>query len=279
MNGRIFSIQRYSIHDGPGIRTTVFMKGCGLRCLWCHNPESQIANIELMFYSDKCVGCGECRRFCEKAFTASCVRCGRCADVCLHNARKRCGYDIDLDKLFAKVLSDRDFYEESGGGVTISGGEPLLQAEFVGNLLKMCRDSGIHTAVETAGFVPFESFEKVLPHTDLFLYDIKCINESLHKRLTGVSNVPILENARRLLSLGKDILFRMPVVPGFNDAEVSAVSEFVGNGRLQLLAYHDIGASKYAATGRPLPTADSRVPADAEMRELASRHTNTFYSD
>ena len=143
-----------------------------------------------MFYSDKCVGCGECRRFCGKAFTASCVRCGRCADVRLHNARKRCGYDIDLDKLFAKVLSDRDFYEESGGGVTISGGEPLLQAEFVGNILKMCRSSGIHTAVETAGFVPFESFEKVLPHTDLFLYDIKCINESLHKRLTGVSNVP-----------------------------------------------------------------------------------------
>ena len=235
VEGLIFSIQRYSLHDGPGIRTIVFFKGCNLRCLWCHNPESQSAVPELMSYPDKCRNCGACTAFCSKAFTDACSKCGSCASVCRYGAREKCGKKESADDVFDVILKDRDYYEVSGGGVTLSGGEPLLQPEFAAAILEKCRENGIHTAIETAGNVPSETLERLMPLTDLFLYDIKCIDTELHKNLTGVSNDLILSNARLLQNSGAEVIFRMPVVPGFNDSEIGAVSEFVGDGKLELM--------------------------------------------
>ena len=270
MTGTIFSVQRYSIHDGPGIRTTAFFKGCDLRCLWCHNPESQKSRPELMFYRNKCVGCGKCRDFCEKVFTDKCERCGKCAKVCKSGARAICGYEITAEELAGKLLADIDFYETSGGGITLSGGEPLLQSDFAEEVLTLCKDRGIHPAVETAGNLPFATFGKIAQYVDLFLYDIKAIDPELHKRFTGVSNERILENAMELVRSKRNVIFRMPVVPGYNDKEVGKVSEFAKSlgARLEFLPYHDMCSSKYAALGRDFETAGTRIPDAEEMRKL-----------
>ena len=271
MTGTIFSVQRYSIHDGPGIRTTAFFKGCDLRCLWCHNPESQRMSPELMLYRDKCVGCGKCRDFCKKAFTDGCEGCGKCATVCKSGARELCGYDITAKELAGKLSSDADFYETSGGGITLSGGEPLLQSDFAKEVLILCKERGIHTAVETAGNLPFTVFEKVMPYVELFLYDIKAIDPELHKRLTGVSNERILENAEKLTGSANDVIFRMPVVPGYNDNEIGKVSGFAKSlgAKLELLPYHNMCSVKYAALGRDFKTAEARVPTKDEIRILS----------
>ncbi len=276
VEGLIFSIQRYSLHDGPGIRTIVFFKGCNLRCLWCHNPESQSAVPELMIYPDKCRSCGACTAFCSKAFTDACSKCGSCASVCRYGARDKCGRKENADDVFDVILKDRDYYEVSGGGVTLSGGEPLLQPEFSVSLLEKCRENGIHTAVETAGNVPSETLERIMPLTDLFLYDIKCIDTELHKSLTGVSNDLILSNSRLLKNGGAEVIFRMPVVPGFNDSEIGAVSEFVGNGKLELMPYHNICSAKYNALGREFKTRKADVPSDDFIRRLAQEYPNVI---
>ncbi|MBQ7638938.1 MAG: glycyl-radical enzyme activating protein [Clostridia bacterium] len=267
----IFDIQRFSLHDGPGIRTTVFFKGCNLRCLWCHNPESQSPEPELMFYADKCTGCGKCRAFCEKAFTELCERCGKCASVCPCGAKEQSGRKEEVKEIVKTALRDIPFYKTSGGGVTLSGGEPLLQADACAEILRECKKNGVHTAVETAGNVPFSAFEKLLPHTDLFLFDLKGINPVLHKQNVGVSNSLILENAGRLSQTAKDVRFRMPYIPGYNSDEVFAVCEFVRalDKPLELMAYHDIGTGKYASLGREYSLKDVRVPSAREMENLA----------
>ena len=272
----LFNIQRYSLHDGPGIRTTVFFKGCNLRCIWCHNPESQKRTAELMFYGDKCKKCGNCLKLCEKAFTEKCTRCGECSSACPHGAREKCGEMHTVDSVFAKICADTDYYEVSGGGVTLSGGEPLLQADFVTELLKKCKEHGIHTAVETAGNVPFDVFEKIMPFTDLFLYDIKCIDEKMHIRFTGVSNSLILKNADKLKKCRCNVLFRMPVIPDVNDGQVAAVSEFVGCGKLELMPYHNMCSAKYVALEREFETEKVKIPDEEYIKSLAKSCENVI---
>ena len=277
MNGVIFDIQRFSIYDGPGIRTNVFFKGCNLRCLWCHNPESQSMKNQLMFYSNKCVGCGKCAEICKNTFTQNCTACGKCVAVCDREARKITGRTVSVDEIVNEVLKDRAFYETSGGGVTLSGGEPLLQIDFAVEILKRCKQNGINTAIETAANVPWSSFEKILPYVDNVLCDIKCVDEEKHRKFTGVSNRTILENAEKLKKENVNLVFRMPVIPTLNDSEVEAVSKFAGDTPLELLAYHKTGSDKYKALGVEYKIEEIVPPTVEEMQKLAEE-TGSLYS-
>ena len=249
----IFDIQRNSFVDGPGIRTTVFFKGCNLRCKWCHNPESQSFDKQMMFYKDKCTGCGKCREVCPNHLQ-SCDFCGKCELYCPADARKVCGREYTSDEVLAEVIKDKAFYENSGGGVTFSGGECMLQLDFLCEILEKCKAAGIHTAVDTAGNVPWKSFEKILPFTDLFLYDIKAFGAELHRKGTGVSNELILENLKNL-SGRADIIVRIPVIGGYNDndEEIRQIADFLKQIKIikaELLPYHAMGEHKYTALGR-----------------------------
>lgn len=253
---RLFDIQRCSLVDGPGLRTTVFFKGCNLRCAWCHNPESQRMERQLMLHRRLCTGCGACRRVCPHQLKI-CDQCGRCADYCPSRARELVGREMTVEEVYREAAQDRSYYEHSGGGVTCSGGECMLQLDALSALLCMCHENGIHTAVDTAGCVPWESFERVLPHTDLFLYDLKGWDEQAHIRNTGVSNRGILENLTHLAALApQKVLVRIPVIPGANASreEMQAMSDFLrrlGLNRVELLPYHKMGEHKYADLGAP----------------------------
>lgn len=277
MKAIIFDIQRFSIYDGPGIRTNVFLKGCNLKCLWCHNPESQNACPQIMIRKNKCTGCGKCKAFCDKAFTDNCTRCGKCASLCKSGAREIAGKEMTADEVLSEVIKDKSFYETSGGGVTLSGGEPLLQIDFAEELLKKCKENGINTCIETAGNVPYEYFDRVLPYLDNILCDVKCIDEALHKRLTGVSNKRILDNAGNLKNENVNLVFRMPVIPTLNDGEVSAVKDFCGDTPLELLAYHNTASDKYKALGKDYTISEIIPPTKEYMTELASG-LNCIYS-
>ena len=278
VKGRIINIQRFSIHDGPGIRTTVFLKGCNLRCLWCHNPESQHPEPQRMFYRHKCVGCGACSRVCEKAMLLQCDNCGKCVDVCQHSARELVGRTISARELFAELMKDKAYYATSGGGVTFSGGEPLLQPEFVETILRMCKEAGLHTAIETAGDVSWQTFSRVLPYVDLFLYDIKAVDAQVHKHCTGVPNDRILENARKLMEICPEkLLFRMPVVPGYNDTQVAAAAAFTEGFPLELLPYHATGVGKYDALGVEYGLRSVAPPSAEEMQRLTEEHQGVFW--
>lgn len=253
LSALIFDIQRNSFVDGPGIRTTVFFKGCNLHCRWCHNPESQSSKREMLFYQNKCINCGKCREVCRHHLT-TCDFCGRCTLFCPKDARKLCGEEYTVDALFDEIIKDRDYYDTSGGGVTFSGGECMLQPDFLLEILKKCKGVGIHTAVDTAGNVPFAYFEKVLPFVNLFLYDVKAYTPKLHEDGTGVSNERILENLKRL-SGKADILVRVPVIGGYNDSEeeqkkIAAFIRKVKTVKTELLPYHALGEHKYGALGR-----------------------------
>ncbi len=243
MRGLIFNIQRFCIHDGPGIRTTVFFKGCNLSCAWCHNPESQSPHKETMFYKDKCIGCGKCNNTSDF--------------VCPSGARELCGKEYSVDEVFAEVVKDKSFYENSGGGVTFSGGECMLQINFLLEILKKCKENGIHTTVDTAGHISWPDFEKIMPYTDLFLYDIKSMNTDTHKKYVGVGNELILDNLARLLKSQATVWVRVPVIPSVNDTEEEMQKIrlfFEENGyptNFELLPYHDMGEHKYEALGKP----------------------------
>ena len=268
MKATIFDIQRNSYVDGPGIRTTVFFKGCNLRCLWCHNPESQSASVQMMLFKNKCTGCGKCAEKCPNGMT-SCDLCGKCTIYCPHDAREICGKEYTADAVLRDVVKDTAFYESSGGGVTFSGGECMLQADFLSEILRLCKENGIHAAVDTAGDVPWASFEKVIPYTDLFLYDVKAATESLHREGTGVSNGRILENLRRLSAETKaEIIVRVPVIGGYNDtaeemAKIAAVLKPLRIKSVELLPYHAMGEHKYAAIGKECRT--FTVPTEETM--------------
>lgn len=241
MKGVISDIKRFAVHDGDGIRTTVFFKGCPLKCLWCHNPESIGFQPQEAYYIHKCIGCGECKK---EDFSA---------ENCLGEARVLYGKEMTVEELLPKLLEDKDFYETSGGGVTLSGGECLCQADFCAELLKRLKEEGINTAVDTCGFVSRENLNKVIPYTDTFLYDIKAMDEAVHIRCTGQSNRVILENLRYLDSLGKSIEVRFPYVPGYNDDQPDKIAEFLKPLKsikaIKVLPYHNYAGSKYIALG------------------------------
>ena len=255
MTATVFDIQRSSFVDGPGIRTTVFFKGCNLRCAWCHNPESQSAAPQMMFYADKCQGCGKCLEKCPHDLKF-CELCGKCELYCPAEARRVCGKSYTADELLAEILADKLFYETSGGGATFSGGECMLYPEFLTELLKKCRENGVSTAVDTAGHVPFSHFERVLPFADMFLFDIKSMDTDTHKAYTGVGNELILENLAKLLARGARVWIRVPVITGVNDteAEMNAMKSFFQKHgqpeKIELLPYHAMGESKARAIGR-----------------------------
>lgn len=261
LTATIFDIQRNSFVDGPGIRTTVFFKGCSLKCKWCHNPESQSPNPQIMYYKNKCTGCGRCRGITEK----------NTEFVCFNDAKQICGKEYTVDEVFNIIQRDKLFYETSGGGVTFSGGECMLQIDFLCEILKKCKNNKINTTVDTAGDVPWEYFEKTVPYTDLFLYDIKTLNDELHKKYTGVSNNRILINFKKLVDTGARIRVRIPVIPSVNDTEsdMKSIKDFLkpfNSLMVELLPYHKMGEHKYAALG--MNTEEFDVPSQTRMDKL-----------
>ena len=262
MKAVIFDIARGSYADGPGIRTTVFFKGCNLKCAWCHNPESQRAEREILFYKSKCTGCGGC-----KALTVKDE-----AFLCFHGAKELCGKEYSVAEVMKETVKDQAFYEGSGGGVTFSGGECMLQIDFLEEILRECKKNGIHTAVDTAGHLLFERFERILPYTDLFLYDVKCYDSEKHKAYTGASNELILSNLNRLLQAGKSVWVRIPIIPTVNDTEeeLQSIKEYIFScgkpERVELLPYHAMGEHKYEALGRQ--ATPFSVPSEEKMKHL-----------
>lgn len=258
MTASIFEIKRFAVHDGDGIRTTVFFKGCPLRCVWCHNPEGLSSLPQEAFYAHKCIGCGECKK---EGFTA---------EDCLGEARVLYGREFTVDELIPLLLEDREFYETSGGGVTLSGGECLMQADFCADLLKRLKENGVHTAVDTCGFVSRATFDKVIPYTDVFLYDIKAYDESVHMKCTKRSNKVILDNLLYLDSLGKSLEIRIPYVPDCNDTQMEKIARFLAPlkhiTKIRVLPYHNYAASKYAAVGMT-NTLPNNIPTDEEIQK------------
>ena len=254
MKAKIFEIKRFAVHDGDGIRTTVFFKGCPLRCVWCHNPEGISKKAQLGLYSHKCIGCGECVKVCKTGAHSiengihmfdrdRCIACGACAEVCLGDALTFYGREVTVDELLPLLLEDRDFYESSGGGVTLSGGECLTQADFCAELLGRLKNEGVHTALDTCGYISREMLDKVIPYTDLFLYDVKSYGSDVHRKCTGHPNERIIENLRYLDSKGCKIEIRYPYVPEYNSGEVEGIAELLSGlknvMRIRVLAYHN----------------------------------------
>ena len=299
--GTVFDIQRYSIHDGPGIRTTVFLKGCPLSCAWCHNPEGQSGEPELVFRENRCGRCGACLTVCKHGAISwgesaadgtgersqsveagapatdrsKCRRCGECATVCFSGARELAGRTMTVAQVMSEVGRDAPFYAESGGGVTLSGGEPLAQAGFAAELLAAASGSGIHTVLDTCGFAEWDTMDLVRRHVDLFLYDLKLLDEARHGQLVGVSNAAILRNLRELARLGHDVVLRVPIIPGVNedDESIRQIGAFAASLprliRVDVLPYHHIGAEKYTRLGRPYSLAGLVPPSVKRMAEIA----------
>lgn len=297
--GTVFDIQRYSIHDGPGIRTTVFLKGCPLSCKWCHNPEGQSGEIELIFRENRCGKCGACLTVCKHgaiSWDASgpdssrgpdkpgmpvtdrtkCRRCGECTLVCFSEARELTGKEMSVDQVMSEVERDIPFYEESGGGITLSGGEPLMQGSFALELLKTSKARGTHTCLDTCGFAEWSTIDSVRQYVDLFLYDLKLIDDRKHQEFVGVSNRMITENLRALAQRGHNIVLRVPIIPGINEddenirqigAFAAALPHLISVG---ILPYHHISIEKYNRLSRPYSLAGLGPPSDQRMTEIAS---------
>lgn len=288
MDGLIFNVQRFSIHDGPGIRTTVFLKGCTLRCFWCHNPESIRLRPDLQFYPERCIGCGRCVAACprqahliedghHRLLRERCDDCGRCAAECYSQALTLAGRRVSSDAVVAEVLRDAEFYRATGGGVTLSGGEPALQPEFSRAILADCHAHGLHTVVETAASCPWKDLALVLGETDLVLLDLKLMDSARHRAAVGSGNERILANVRRMDALGIPIVPRVPVVPGVNDTpeDVAAIARLVAELRhareLVLLPFHQLGEGKYRSLGIEYRARHLRPPSAETMRTLADR--------
>lgn len=279
----VFNIQRFSVHDGPGIRTTIFLKGCNLRCAWCHNPESFQAMKQLQFFQEKCTLCGACMAVCpenahsiedgsHKLLREKCVVCGKCAEVCMQEALTVVGKEYSVRELIEIVKKDKAYYQNSGGGMTLSGGEPLLQSEAVIELLCEAKKCGIGTAVDTALAVDQERVEKAAEFADLFLVDIKFFDAKLHKQYTGVDNKRILQNIRWLLEQGKDLYVRIPIIGGVNDTPENAqniahfLEGFPNVIQVELLPYHTYGLNK--AKSLDIAQKTFTAPDSLKMEEL-----------
>lgn len=286
ITGTIFDIKKFSLHDGPGIRTTVFFKGCDMRCQWCHNPESHRPEPELMFRPDRCIGCQSCLTVCtQKAISLNggvitqhnekCIQCGRCVDVCDARAREMVGWESTVEEVMAEIEKDVPFYAESGGGVTFSGGEPLLQKDFLSALLHSCTARGIHTAVDTCGYVDWKDIDSIRKHTDLFLYDLKLVDDALHRKHTGASNKNIIRNLQKLSGQGQDIIIRVPIVPGITDTEENIrhigqlTSRLSHLRRLDILPYFHMAAEKYHRLHRGYDLTEARPPGAERMSRIA----------
>ena len=273
----LFNIQRFSLHDGPGIRTTLFFKGCPLHCLWCHNPESQNPRQEMLYDRETCVLCGVCQEVCPQNAVMragdlmvtdleKCNFCGKCVIHCIPASRQIAGREYTVEEVVAEAIKDRVFYQESNGGLTLSGGEPLMQIDFVEELLRCLQEEGIHTAVDTCGFVPFGDLERAAKHTDLFLYDLKLMDDPKHREWIGVSNQAILSNLERLTRIHPHVILRMPIIEGVNTEtkEIAGAISFIGNLDLQevhLLPYHSIAKHKYSKLGREYQETKMQVPS------------------
>jgi pyruvate formate lyase activating enzyme len=286
MHGTVTNIQRFSIHDGPGIRTTVFLKGCNLRCYWCHNPETLEADPQLQIFPERCIGCGGCFERCPRGAHVSvngqrsfrrevCIGCGSCSETCYAEALVLVGKRMSVDEVVEEVLRDRPFYETSRGGVTLSGGEPLMQRDFSYGILERCRREGIHTAIETAANYSWERVSSLLPVTDLVMMDIKLIDPERHRACTGVPNGRILDNARLLGQEPQPLIVRTPIVPGVNDTpeDVDAIAAFVaGLPNLlyyELLAFHPMAASKYTSLDMDYRARNLTTPPAEQLDRLA----------
>jgi len=286
--GLIFDVQRYSIHDGPGIRTTVFFKGCPLRCWWCHNPEGIDSGKELMYFEYKCLHCGTCANVCPigaiefdgrpAVSRHLCIACGNCSTACPSDALRLVGREYTVDELMKEIERDVLYFDNSDGGVTFSGGEPLYQHEFLLEVLKECKKRDIHRTLDTSGFAPQEVLALVANHVDLFLYDLKLIDEREHIKYTGVSNAQIKENLRFLVNYGraKDIILRFPVIPGINDTpdNVNDMVEFIstlkGLRELDLLPYHDV-SEKYSRLDRDYKMTVHKSPLRERLMEIKKK--------
>ncbi len=283
--GWVTNIQRFSLDDGPGIRTTIFLKGCSLRCSWCHNPECINPEAQIQFFVDRCTQCGACVAACpvqaqqiidgKRIYRRDlCQRIGHCVKVCDFGALELVGKEITTSDIVTEVVKDRIFYQKNNGGVTISGGEPLLQNNFTRDILASCKKLGIHTAVDTAGNVPWQNFKQVIPQTDLFLYDLKCIDPGKHRLLTGSSNKLILDNLNLLVNEEKEIWIRIPLIPGINDKsdDILAFAKLLHQipkiSRIQIIPYHRYGVGKYASLGMEYDYVNINPPTDEIIKKI-----------
>jgi pyruvate formate lyase activating enzyme len=287
-NGIVFDVKKYAIHDGPGIRTTVFLKGCPLRCLWCQNPEGQDPKPELVVRKSRCIGCGECSKGCSRGAISlvaqhvsidrrNCVLCNRCSQVCPSDALSIAGKQMSVKEVLEEIEKDMAFYDESGGGVTFSGGEPLFQPDFLNGLLTECKRRGIHTIVDTCGFAPYEIIGRMRDKVDLFLYDVKIIDSRKHRKYTGASNEQILENLKKLAKNGSGIVISFPIIPSINDDDRNVIStaKFIGSlpnvKNVNLLPYHRAGIEKYRNLGKSYKLDKIQPPLSQEMKAIKEK--------